>query len=104
MDEEATFGGPQPGEPVQPDPSLTPEQQLFARVNASFLGGARFEPAKMSALEWNGKIEPKIRPDMSAKQVREQLKQAEGNGHVVRFARDMVSPRRGSGGPASKSK
>ena len=63
-----------------------PEQQLFARVNASFLGGARFEPAKMSALEWNGKIEPKIRPDMTAKQVREQLKQAEGNGHVVRFA------------------
>ena len=40
----------------------------------------------MSALEWNGKIEPKIRPDMTAKQVREQLKQAEGNGHVVRFA------------------
>ena len=80
------FIAPQPGEPVQPDPSLTPEQQLFARVNASFLGGARFEPAKMSALEWNGKIEPKIRPDMTAKQVREQLKQAEGNGHVVRFA------------------
>ena len=41
----------------------------------------------MSALEWNGKIEPKIRPDMTAKQVREQLKQAEGNGRVVTSSR-----------------
>jgi putative DNA primase/helicase len=38
---------------------------------------------QMRALEWKGKVMPKIRPDMSPAQVRKLLKTAEGNGVVA---------------------
>jgi hypothetical protein len=36
----------------------------------------------MRALEWRGKVEPAIRPDMSAKGVREQLALAVDNSRI----------------------
>ena len=46
------FIAPQPGEPVQPDPSLTPEQTTIARVNASFLGAPG--SSRQKCPRWNG--------------------------------------------------
>ena len=42
-------------------------------------------PRYMRALEWYDKVDPKIRPDMSAAQVREQLKLAAGNARIKKL-------------------
>ena len=47
--------------------------------------GAATRSTEMRRLEWRGKVEPDIRPDMSAKQVREQLALAAGNAGIKKL-------------------
>ena len=54
-------------------------------IFASLYNHALHNPELLAALEWKDKVEPKIRPDMTAKQVHEQLALATGNARIKKL-------------------
>ena len=64
--------------PVQTDNS-------FERVNAMMTNGARYNTGELIAFEWRDKVEPAVRPTMTASEVEEQLIDAADNPQIKKL-------------------
>jgi hypothetical protein len=60
--------------------------ELLKGMAESIMMAPLYDPRSLHRLEWRGKVEADIRPDMSAKEVEAALAQAGGNAGVVKLA------------------
>ena len=88
----------------EPDPNAPPMPAGAGRLGwilqyGSISRGARFNPAELGTWEWRDLIDPKIRPDMDAKEVRERCQAVADNARVDKMVK--IWELLGASGPAA---